>query len=135
MQHEVILIDANALVDFFLGETSLQSAAQSLRRQHPDWLTIPWCRYEFGNAVRKYTRLGHIQEADGYEILQAGLAMIRLCPDCDGRVVLAEANRSNLTFYDAAYVARARSSGLRLRTRDGDILRNCPDVASSLAEA
>ena len=133
MAGELILIDANALVDFFLGESDLQRASAGLRRRHPDWMTLPLCRYEFGNVLRTYTRSGRIDEQVGYEILREGLAMVRFCPECDEEEVLAEANRSNLTFYDAAYVTRARSLGFWLHTRDGEILKNCADVARPIS--
>lgn len=126
---ELILIDANALVDFFVGEPDLRQASEDLRRSYPQWLTLPLCRYEFGNVLRTYVRLDKIDELDGHEILRDGLAMVRFCSECEEDAVLAEANRSHLTFYDAAYVAQARSLGLWLHTRDGAILRNCPDVA------
>lgn len=130
---ELILIDANALVDFFVGESELRQASEDLRRSYPQWLTLPLCRYEFGNVLRTYVRLNKIDELDGHEILREGLAMVRFCPECDDDVVLAEANRSHLTFCDAAYVTQARVLGLWLHTRDGAILRNCPDVARPIS--
>lgn len=129
MENEVILIDANALVDFFLGESELRRASTDLRRRHPDWMTLPLCRYEFGNVIRTYTRTGRINAESGQEVLREGLAMVRFCNECPEDEILAEANRSKLSFYDGAYVASARSLGMWLHTRDGEILKNCPGVA------
>jgi predicted nucleic acid-binding protein len=135
MENDVILIDANALIDFFLGEPEFQEASARLRRKHPDWMTLPLCRYEFGNVIRTYIRNGMLGESKGYKILQEGITMVRFCPECDDEAVLDEANRSRLTFYDASYVARARSLTMKLHTRDGEILRNCPDVAVPISDA
>ena len=135
MNAEPIFIDSNALIDFFVGETALREDAKALRRKFPDWITLPWCRYEFGNVLRRYIRLGKVGERDASAMLRKGVAMLRFCEECADGVVLAEANASNLTFYDAAYVARTRSLGIRVYTRDGDILRNCPEIAISIRDA
>lgn len=129
MDSQSVFIDANALADFFVGEESFRKSSEELRRAHTDWVTLRLCRHEFGNVIRLYTRLGKIDQTDGMEMLRRGLSMVEYCDDCDDEVVLAEANASNLTFYDAAYVARARSLGRWLYTRDEQILKNCADVA------
>jgi predicted nucleic acid-binding protein len=134
MNDESILIDTNALADFFIGEEELREHAVRLRRRFPNWTTLPLCRHEFGNVLRTYTRLGRISAEDGIAMLRQGLAMVTFCAECDDEVVLAEANASNLTFYDAAYAARARTLGVKLCTRDGDILRNCPEIAVPIAQ-
>lgn len=135
MNGDAIFIDSNVVIDFFVGEEVPREQAKGLRRKFPDWVTLPWCRYEFGNVLRTYIRLGKIDEDSGAEMLRKGVAMLRFCEECADAVVLAEANASNLSFYDAAYVARARSMGIRLYTRDGGILKNCPDLAVLIAEA
>ena len=68
-----ILIDNNALADFFIGVEALKRDAENLRRKFPLWVTTPLCRYEFGNVLRTYVRRGLVSEAarpqDG-ELLQ-----------------------------------------------------------------
>lgn len=135
MRSELILVDANALADFFVGESGLRADAEALRRKYPDWLTLPLCRYEFGNVLRTYTRQKLIEAAGGLLMLQQGLAMVRCCSECDPDVVLTEANAHGLSFYDASYVARARSLGMPLYTRDKQVLKNCPDVAVPISTA
>jgi len=134
MDSESAFIDANALADFFVGEDDVRRDSETLRRKHSVWVTLPLCRHEFGNVLRKYTRHGKIGAEDGLKMLRQGLAMVAYCADCTDEVVLSEANASNLSFYDAAYVARARSLGVWLYTRDDGILKNCPDVARAIAE-
>ncbi|TVR47800.1 MAG: PIN domain-containing protein [Puniceicoccaceae bacterium] len=129
MRSETVFIDSNVVIDFFMGEGDLREGAKALRRKFPDWMTLPWCRYEFGNVLRTCIRRGKIDERSGAEMLRKGVVMLRYCDECADEVVLAEANASNLSFYDAAYVARARALGVRLYTRDGDILKNCPEIA------
>lgn len=135
MEPKSIFIDANALADFFIGEEAFRRDAVELRRKYPCWTTLPLCQYEFGNVLRTYVRGGRIAEATGFAMLRDGYGMVSLCAGCEGEVVLAEANASCLSFYDASYVACARSVGVRLYTRDGDILRNCPEIACPISEA
>lgn len=135
MHRETILVDANALADFFVGEAALRADAETLRRKFPSWMTLPLCGYEFGNVLRTYTRQKLIGAEGGLLMLRQGLAMVEYCSECDPEVVLAVANASDLSFYDASYVARARTLGIQLHTRDGQILRNCPDVAVPIAVA
>ena len=135
MSERPILIDSNALVDFFVGEEILKKDAEKLRRKFPFWITSPLCRYEFGNVLRTYVHLEKVSETDGVLMLGQGLKMVSFCSDCAEEVILAEANTSKLTFYDATYAADARWHRYELYTRDGKILRNCPEIARSIADA
>jgi predicted nucleic acid-binding protein len=130
-----ILIDNNALVDFFVGDEILKKGAEKLRRKFPFWITSPLCRYEFGNVMRTYVRLGKVSETDGVLMLRQGLKMVNFCSDCAEEVILAEAHASKLTFYDATYVADARWHRYELYTRDGEILKSCPEIARAIADA
>lgn len=130
-----ILIDNNALADFFIGEEKFREDAANLRRKFPFWITSPLCRYEFGNVMRTYIRLGKVSETDGVLMLRQGLRMVSFCSDCTEEAILSEANASKLTFYDATYVADARRHQYALYTRDGEILKNCPEIAHAIADA
>ena len=130
-----ILIDNNALADFFVGEDDLKKDAEKLRRKFPIWVAPPLCRYEFGNVLRTYTRSGLVSETDALLMLRQGLGMVGFCQESAEDVIFAEANASRLTFYDATYVSCARRLGYRLYTRDGDILNHCPDISSPISEA
>lgn len=135
MPESPILIDCNALADFFIGVEGLKNDGENLRRKHPIWVTSQLCRYEFGNVLRTYVRLGKLSETDGILMLTQGLKMVSFCRDCAEEVILAEAHASMLTFYDATYAADARWHRYPLFTRDGDILRNCPEIARAIADA
>jgi predicted nucleic acid-binding protein len=127
-----IFVDSNAIIDFFVGEEALRKEAIALRKKFPEWVTLPWCRYEFGNVLRRYIRARKVEESDATAMLRIGVAMLRFCDECPDDVVLAEANASHLTFYDAAYVACARAKGISLYTRDREIIKNCPDIAIAI---
>jgi predicted nucleic acid-binding protein len=133
MSDTPILIDNNALVDFFVGEDVLKRDAENLRRKYPIWIAPPLCRYEFGNVLRTYIRNGFVSELDARHMLRHGLSMVRLCTECEEDVILGVANTSALSFYDATYVACARSLEYELYTRDKEILKNCPDIARPIS--
>jgi len=135
MNERTALVDNNALADFFVGEDGLKQDAESLRRKFPDWVAPPLIRYEFGNVLRTYVRRGKIKDDDALRMLRLGLGMVRLCEECAEEVILAEAHASSLTFYDATYAACARRMECELYTRDGDILRNCPEFARPVTGA
>ena len=135
MSDRPILIDNNALVDFFVGEEVLKKDAENLRRKFPFWMTSPLCRYEFGNVLRTYIRRGLVSETDGLLMLRQGLKMVSFCSECAEEVILTEAHASKLTVYDATYAACARWLGYPLYTRDGDILKNCPEIAHAISGA
>ena len=50
------------------------------------------------------------------------------------RTILDLATGRRLTFYDASYVWLAESRGLKLRTRDAEILRACPGAWAPMPE-
>lgn len=129
-----ILVDNNALVDILLGEPEFEKAAQELRRKFPNWIAPNLCRYELGNVLRTYCRRGNVSESQASALLRAGLGLVSLCGEPDDEVIFAEANASQLSFYDATYVACAREMGLTLYTRDKAILRSCPDVARHISD-
>lgn len=130
-----ILVDNNALADLFVGAEAFANEAENLRRKFPVWVAPPLCRYEFGNVLRTYVRAGRQIEESAVMMLQKALAMLSFCDEPDEEEILKEALKSNLTFYDATYVACARSNGLRLYTRDKEILENCPDMATHISDA
>jgi predicted nucleic acid-binding protein len=135
MADHPILIDNNALVDFFVGVEELKQDAEKLRRKFPVWITTPLCRYEFGNVLKSYVRRGFVSEDDGLLMLRQGLKMVSFCSECAEEVIFSEANASRLTFYDATYVACGRQLDYRLYTRDKEILEHCPEMAYAIADA
>lgn len=130
-----ILVDNNALADLFVGDEEFLDAASELRRKYPLWFAPPLCRYEFGNVLRTYVKAGKQTEEKALVMLRKGLGMVTICEEPDEEAILQEALTSHLSFYDATYVACARSMGLKLHTRDKEILKNCPDVALPISDA
>ena len=128
-----ILVDNCALADLFFGESRFEVAASELRRKFPIWIAPPLIRYEFGNVIRTQIRTGRLSAETGESMMLKGMEMVSFCLEPSESMILQEANISNLTFYDATYVATAKETGLMLYTRDGDVLKNCPEVAREIS--
>ena len=128
-----ILVNNCALADLFFGESRFEVAASELRRKFPIWIAPPLIRYEFGNVIRTQIRTGRLSAETGESMMLKGMEMVIFCLEPSESLILQEANISNLTFYDATYVATAKETGLMLYTRDGDILKNCPEVAREIS--
>jgi predicted nucleic acid-binding protein len=126
----VIVVDATVLGDLLMGKTDVRQSADTLIQEDPDWISVSLWRYELGNILWKGLRVGALTPAEGSRILAGSEALLNETIEAlDVSEILAVAERHALSFYDASYVWLARSRRLRLRTRDGKILSQCPDVA------
>ena len=128
----MVIVDATVLADFFIGSIERQAAANRLLIEDSDWVSPSLWRYELGNALRSGVRskdfdldetaaVGHLGNADSL--------IVETIEVLDGQHILKLALKLGLTMYDASYVWAAKTRGLKLRTRDSDILKFCPDVA------
>jgi predicted nucleic acid-binding protein len=126
----VIVVDAVVLADFLAGAPPLRAAAVRLTELDPEWISCGLCRYELGNVLWKQVRLGGLdREAALRHLEQAATMLAEVSDQLETKQVLALALHEGLTFYDSSYVWLARSRGVLLYTRDGQILRQCADTA------
>jgi len=129
----MIVVDNTVLADLFLGEGSLKESAEALVLEDFDWISVGLWRYEFGNVLWKILRksddLEHCNETAEAAFEAAEAALLESVELLEFTKVFELAIESGLTFYDASYVWLARERGLKLRTRDKEILREFPDIA------
>jgi predicted nucleic acid-binding protein len=132
----VIVVDATVLADFLAGEASLRRAAIRLSEEDPVWISCSIWRYELGNVLWKKVQFENMHPNAAYRSLEQGETMLaETVENLQWRDVLDLATGRRLTFYDASYVWLAHSRGMTLRTRDAEILRECPDVAGPMPNA
>jgi len=126
----VIVVDATVVADFLVGEPPLQAAAVDLMREDSDWISVGLWRYELGNVLWKKVKFekGDPEEMRRHLECGAGL-LLETVEDLNPAAIYDIAVQKGLTYYDASYVWLARARGLALRTRDKQLLRECPDVA------
>ncbi len=129
----MIAVDATVVADLLIGKEDLKAAAFALAREDPDWISTGLWRYELGNVVWKEVRF---QKGDRVQLKIALVSAERLLmetiDDVDRPAIWEIACDTGLTYYDAYYVWLARARGLKLRTRDKQILDTCPDVAIAM---
>ena len=129
----MIAVDATVLADILAGEDALRASAQKLMSDDPDWISVGLWRYELGNTFWKMLKFGGADAARLRFILAgAGRLLVETVDEVERAGVWDLAVATGLTFYDASYVWLARSRGLKLHTRDKQVLRGCPDVAVAM---
>ena len=126
----MIAVDSTVLADWLFNGDPMRKAAIHLQGLDGEWCCLALARYELGNVAWKLARAGFLAVNDlemGWAALgKAGIEFVEEVEWCE---VSALAQAKEITFYDASYVWLARLREMKLRTRDKDILRICPDVA------
>jgi len=131
----VIVVDATVVADLLLAKGRLKESAGKLLVEDPEWISTALWRYEFGNVMLKIHRHGEEPIEDPERRLDlAGGMILEAVFDVVWGEVWSVADQDHLSYYDASYVWLARSRGLKVRTRDTEMLRNCPDVAEPMPE-
>ena len=117
---------------FIIGTDARQAAAEALFTEDSKWVSVSLWRYELGNALRTSVRSREttLDEATALEHLEDAEKMVaETIEDLDTEAIFETAINDGLTMYDASYVWAARLRGLKLHTRDAEVLKFCPDVA------
>ncbi|WP_347351754.1 type II toxin-antitoxin system VapC family toxin [Intrasporangium sp.] len=125
------VLDASALALALIGKTDaaddLRRRLPTMRRHAPHLVDA-----EVGNVLRRHERRGQISAREGEVALAASRTLIEhRYPHSGVLAELAWSWRSNLTFYDALYVALAVRLGVPLLTADARLAR-APGLACPL---
>lgn len=131
----MIAVDATVLTDFIVGEPDVKRRAVQSMRDDPDWISVSLSRYELGNVLWKYVRFEGVDSRVMRQNLSLSERLLAEVEEALDVVAMWDVVcAAELSFYHAVYVWLARSRGLKLRTRDKPILRECPDVAMPIPE-
>lgn len=126
----MIAVDATVLADLLIGKEELKAASLALAREDPVWICTGLWRYELGNVFWKEFRFKKGDRLRLKVILKgAGALLAETVEDVEQQAIWDIACDTSLTYYDASYVWLARVRGVKLRTRDQQILNTCLDVA------
>ena len=129
----MIVIDSTVLGDLLFNGESLRKSAERLQQIDPEWICVDLVRYELGNVAWKYgSQPGADLEKIRLGLTGAELAVVEIVSNVNWGRVLELSVKEDLTYYDSSHVWLARERGLKLRTRDKEILRKCPDVAEPM---
>jgi len=132
----MIIVDTNILVPLFVPHENT-AKCQRLFTLDPDWNFADWWQVECANVLRNLHRSARITPGDACRAIGQAL---RLIPPANTHPVNLEqalliACESNITAYDARFIALARSFGNKLVTEDIRLRASCPEDTRSLDEA
>jgi predicted nucleic acid-binding protein len=123
----------DGLADFLAGEAGLRRTAIRFSEEDPVWISCRLWRYELGNVLWKKVRFHDMHPDAAHLSIEQGEAMLaETVENLQWQAILDLASARRLTFYDASYVWLAHSRGLKLRTRDAEILRESSGVSAPM---
>ncbi len=130
------VLDASVAARFLLHEELSEKAANVLEdflRGEIDVLAPSLVIYEVGNALWKAVRFGFIDKAEAASALDTFLKLNvwRNLKESELLDAISLAVEKDITYYDAAYIALAKSERAILLTADEGLIRK----ASGLVEA
>jgi predicted nucleic acid-binding protein len=131
----MILADTNLIIPL-LVEHEHRDKALRLFQADADWHLPDWWQIELTNVLRNYHRAGLFTPDELTEIQHRAS---RLLPVANTHPVdlletLRIACESNISAYDARFIALARSFGQKLVTEDGRLRKACPEDTLSITE-
>lgn len=126
----MIVVDTNAIAALLLNSEATP-AAEALLEQDPEWAAPILWRSEFRNVLVGYIRAGRLSRVDAVALAERAERLMqgREFPT-SSRSVLSLAHESSCSAYDCEFVALAQDLIVPLYTRDKQLLRSFPDVAT-----
>lgn len=126
----MIVIDSTVLGDFLIGTPEIQKKIYTLQSIDPEWCSVSLWRFELGNILWKMIshRLITSEIAQNH-LKNAENLIAETVVDIDNLQILLLAEQTKLTFYDASFVWLAQTRGLKLYTRDQEIIQKYPELA------
>ncbi len=130
----LIIVDANILV-YRIVEGQKTLMALAVQEMDPDWKVSPLWKYEFGNALALMIHQGHLTAKVAAQLLETGLKAFESCEvQADPDLALSLSVEKKISFYDAQYLALAKSLGVPLVTEDKGLRRVGTGMAVSMEE-
>jgi predicted nucleic acid-binding protein len=132
----MILADTNLIIPLLIEHEHREKALR-LFQADTDWHLPDWWQIELTNVLRNYHRAGlfTLDELTAIQRRAAQLLPVANTHPVDLIETLRIACESNISAYDARFIALARSFGEKLVTEDGRLRKACPDDTLSLDEA
>ena len=126
----MIVADSNLIASCVL-KSEATTAALALLERDPDWRVPRLWRYEMLNILATMIKAKRLGRKDAEAIYRGLLGALRANenePDPSDVLLLVE--RYGISGYDAQFVALAQELGAKLVTRDKELLKKLPDVAT-----
>lgn len=132
----MIFVDTNLVIPLLIEHEHREKAIRLFQLDH-NWHLPDWWQIELSNVLRNYHRANLFTQE---ELLQIQQHSIDLLPATNTHPVdfietLRIACESNISAYDARFIALARSFSQKLVTEDTRLRKARPDDTLSLDEA
>jgi predicted nucleic acid-binding protein len=119
----VIVVDASVLADALIDDGPMGTAARTALTSDPHWVAPAHLLVEVVSVIRGKTLGGKLGLGRANEAVDALSTLVVEEVQLSGLVDRIWQLRSNLTAYDAAYVAAAEAFGCPLVTGDGRLAK------------
>jgi len=130
----MIVVDANILV-YRVVEGQKTPLTLRVQEMDGDWKVSPLWKYEFGNALALMIHQGHLTAKMGAQLLETGMMAFEPCETkVDPDLALSLSVEKKISFYDAQYLALAKSLGVSLVTEDKALRKAGVGLAVSMDE-
>ena len=127
----MIVVDVNVLLYLVLNGDKTTTARAVLKTE-PEWCSPRLWRSEMLNALAGYIRRGDLDVLQALTALQTAARVVQVEPIPRPKRILDLISASNCTAYDCEYVAVAEALRVPLVTNDKQIIRNFPNIATSM---
>lgn len=125
----MIVVDVNVLAYLFIAGPET-AAVEALHGEDPDWAAPLLWRSEWRSVLTGYLRTGDLDRRSALDLTELARRVVagREYP-VDDQAVLDVVLGSELSAYDAEYVATARALGVPLATFDRQLIQAFPEIA------
>jgi len=122
----MIVVDANVLAYFWLP-SSLSEAASECFKKDSDWIAPTLWRSEFRNILALYLRKGYLDFSTAKKAMTHAEEILQYQEYiATSTEVLELVMQSSCSAYDCEYIALARKMGVKLITKDKQLLKEFP---------
>lgn len=130
----MIVVDTNVLIHLF-NDTNLNSIANKILDKDPIWITSSIWQEEYANFLAKFTLTSGKSTAEVCQHYQDVLDQMAASErNIDKIAVLRTAVKYKIRAHDAHFLTLAQEFMVPLITEDKQVLKNCPQIALSMAQ-
>jgi len=130
----MIVVDTNILVHA-LVQSDRTAMARRLKEADPLWRVPSLWRYEFANVMRTKVMTGGMGAAAALERMRTAYAYcLPMERELSPELALEAAFAFKVSAYDAAFLALAKSKGIKLVTEDRKLRNAAPSLTCAMED-
>ncbi len=130
----MIVVDTNIIAYLFVRNDEFTPITKELYRKDRSWIAPSLWKFEFFNLLNLYRKRSLLAEEDMKDIYFKSLETVETVDLVDLSFLYNVASTSDLTGYDAQFVALANEKNLSLITEDKRIRNEFSNIAVSIKD-